>query len=68
MAQDAEALQKPALDVDLATLLPLLVQQLMLGKGKGKAFVAEQVITPDHPLRWPLMASDGPSDGPSDGL
>jgi hypothetical protein len=36
-------LHKPALDVDLATLLPLVVQQLMFGKGRGKAFVNEQV-------------------------
>ena len=37
-------LHKPALDVDLATLLPLILQQLMLGKGRGKAFVSEQVL------------------------
>mmetsp|Transcript_71441 Transcript_71441/g.201692 ORF Transcript_71441/g.201692 Transcript_71441/m.201692 type:complete len:767 (+) Transcript_71441:3-2303(+) len=36
-------LHKPALDVDLAVLLPLVMQQLTLGKGRGKAFVTDQV-------------------------
>ena len=38
-----EDLHKPALDVDLATMLPFVVQHLMFGKGRGKAFVSEQV-------------------------
>lgn len=38
-----EHAHKPALDVDLCTLLPLVVQQLMFGKGRGKGFVDEQV-------------------------
>ena len=38
-----EGLHKPALDVDLATLLPLILQQLILGKGRGKAFVGERI-------------------------
>ena len=42
-AHHAHALHKPALDVDLATLLPLVVQQLVLGKGRGKPFVNEKV-------------------------
>ena len=36
------ALHKPALEIDLNTLLPLVVQQLTLGKGRGQTFVAEQ--------------------------
>jgi len=40
---DHEGLHKPALDVDLNTLLPLVVQQLIFGKGRGKRFVEEQV-------------------------
>ena len=40
---DEGSLHKPALDIDLATLLPLVVQQLMLGKGRGKPFVDEEV-------------------------
>ena len=38
-----EGLHKPALDIDLSTLLPLVVQQLMLGKARGKPFVQEAV-------------------------
>ncbi|CAE8719953.1 unnamed protein product [Polarella glacialis] len=34
---------KPALDIDLSTLLPVVVRQLILGKGRGKPFVDEQV-------------------------
>lgn len=37
------SLHKPALDIDLATLLPLVVQQLMLGRGRGKPFVDEVI-------------------------
>ncbi|KAL3913188.1 MAG: hypothetical protein SGPRY_008073 [Prymnesium sp.] len=37
----ANRLHKPALDIDLSTMMPLLVQQLMLGKGRGPSFVAE---------------------------
>mmetsp|Transcript_47116 Transcript_47116/g.130944 ORF Transcript_47116/g.130944 Transcript_47116/m.130944 type:complete len:292 (-) Transcript_47116:143-1018(-) len=40
---EAAGLHKPALDIDLSTLLPLLVQQLLFGKGRGNAFVTEQV-------------------------
>lgn len=36
-------LHKPALDIDLSTLLPLIVQQLILGKGRGKSFVSDCV-------------------------
>eukprot|EP00927_Polykrikos_kofoidii_P083914 TRINITY_DN8714_c0_g2_i1.p1 TRINITY_DN8714_c0_g2~~TRINITY_DN8714_c0_g2_i1.p1 ORF type:complete len:840 (-),score=105.53 TRINITY_DN8714_c0_g2_i1:11-2359(-) len=36
-------LHKPALDVDLSTLLPDVVAQLILGKGRGKSF-ADDVI------------------------
>eukprot|EP00928_Gymnodinium_smaydae_P039020 TRINITY_DN26760_c1_g2_i1.p1 TRINITY_DN26760_c1_g2~~TRINITY_DN26760_c1_g2_i1.p1 ORF type:complete len:768 (+),score=106.40 TRINITY_DN26760_c1_g2_i1:142-2445(+) len=38
-----EGLHKPALDVDLSVLLPVVVQQLIFGKGRGKPFVSEQV-------------------------
>lgn len=38
-----EVLHKPALDIDLSTLLPEVVRQLMFGKGRGKPFVEEQV-------------------------
>eukprot|EP00934_Nitzschia_sp_Nitz4_P004590 Nitzschia sp. Nitz4//scaffold5_size260463//44417//46841//NITZ4_000949-RA/size260463-processed-gene-0.365-mRNA-1//-1//CDS//3329555241//4580//frame0 len=31
---------KPSLDVDLNTVLPTLVEQLILGKGRGRAFVS----------------------------
>ena len=34
---------KPALDVDLCTLLPEVVQQLLFGKGRGKPFVNQKV-------------------------
>ena len=34
-------LHKPALKVDLATLLPLIVQQLILGKGRGRQCVTD---------------------------
>jgi len=36
-----QQLHKPALDVDLFSLLPLVVQQLLLGKGRGRSFVEE---------------------------
>jgi len=42
-AAGPEDLHRPALDVDLATLLPLVLQQLMFGKGRGKSFVDETV-------------------------
>merc|ERR1712194_445154 len=42
-ADSAESLHKPALDVDLSTLLPQVVQQLMFGKGRGYIFVNDQV-------------------------
>ena len=34
-----KAVHKPALDVDLNTVLPTVVFQLLLGKGRGNAFV-----------------------------
>jgi hypothetical protein len=37
-----QQLHKPALDVDLFSLLPLIVQQLLLGKGRGRSFIEEQ--------------------------
>jgi len=45
-AQDEEdgnvdRLHKPALDVDLATLLPLVLQTLLFGKGRGKAYATD---------------------------
>ena len=40
---DPDGLHKPALEVDLSLLLPLVVQQLLLGKGRGIAFVNEQI-------------------------
>ena len=39
----SEELHRPALRIDLATLLPLIVQQLMFGKGRGNQFVTEQI-------------------------
>ena len=33
---------KPSLDVDLNVLLPTIVQQLILGKGRGKMFVTDK--------------------------
>ena len=39
---------RPALDVDLSTLLPLLLQQLMFGKGRGKSFVDDKVSQVRH--------------------
>eukprot|EP00930_Biecheleria_cincta_P047550 TRINITY_DN32985_c0_g1_i1.p1 TRINITY_DN32985_c0_g1~~TRINITY_DN32985_c0_g1_i1.p1 ORF type:complete len:779 (-),score=133.68 TRINITY_DN32985_c0_g1_i1:288-2624(-) len=36
-------LHKPALDIDLSTLLPVVVQQLIFGKGRGKQFVNDSV-------------------------
>eukprot|EP00933_Yihiella_yeosuensis_P032438 TRINITY_DN2602_c2_g1_i1.p1 TRINITY_DN2602_c2_g1~~TRINITY_DN2602_c2_g1_i1.p1 ORF type:complete len:310 (+),score=51.40 TRINITY_DN2602_c2_g1_i1:81-932(+) len=41
--RDKDDLHKPALDVDLSTLLPVVAQQLILGKGMGKSFVDEQI-------------------------
>ena len=37
------AKELPALAVELATLLPLLVQKLLLGKGRGSSFVSNEV-------------------------
>ncbi len=42
-ASEASHLHKPALEIDLSTLLPLVLQQLLFGKGRGKTFVQEQV-------------------------
>ena len=42
-SSDDNELHRPALDIDLSTMLPLVVQQLLLGKGHGKPFVDEQV-------------------------
>ena len=36
------SLHKPSLDVDLKTVLPNLVEQLILGKGRGRAFVTDK--------------------------
>ncbi len=33
------SLHKPSLDIDLNTVLPTLIDQLILGKGRGRAFV-----------------------------
>ena len=30
---------KPSLDVDLNTLLPSIIEQLLLGKGRGRSYV-----------------------------
>jgi hypothetical protein len=40
---DAAGTHRPALNVDLSTMLPLIVQQLIFGKGRGRQFVEEQV-------------------------
>jgi hypothetical protein len=37
-AKEVSKLQMPALDIDLHSLLPLLVRQLLLGKGRGRDF------------------------------
>jgi len=34
--------QKPSLDVDLNILLPSVIEQLILGKGRGKSFVSNK--------------------------
>jgi len=34
--------QRPCLDVDLNVLLPSVIEQLMLGKGRGKSFVSNK--------------------------
>eukprot|EP00980_Cylindrotheca_fusiformis_P009794 scaffold2156_cov115-Cylindrotheca_fusiformis.AAC.19 len=36
------AIHKPALDVDLNTILPTVVYQLLLGKGRGTGFVVDK--------------------------
>jgi hypothetical protein len=36
------SVHKPALDVDLNTVLPTVVYQLLLGKGRGKGFVVDK--------------------------
>jgi len=39
-----QQLHKPALDIDLISLLPLIVQQLLLGKGRGgKSFIDDRL-------------------------
>ena len=38
----ASRVHKPSLDVDLNVLLPTIVQQLILGKGRGKMFVTDK--------------------------
>lgn len=35
-------LHKPSLDIDLNTVLPTLIDQLILGKGRGRAFVTNK--------------------------
>ena len=34
--------QRPCLDVDLNILLPSVIEQLMLGKGRGRSFVSNK--------------------------
>ena len=41
-SKEANRLHRPALDIDLTSLLPLLVAQLLLGKGRGKDFAESQ--------------------------
>ena len=41
-SKEASRLHRPALDIDLTSLLPLLVAQLLLGKGRGKDFAESQ--------------------------
>ena len=36
------SLHKPSLDIDLCTVLPTLVEQLVLGKGRGRGFVTDK--------------------------
>jgi len=36
------SLHKPSLEIDLGTVLPTLVEQLILGKGRGRAFVTNK--------------------------
>lgn len=38
----AISLHKPSLDIDLNTVLPTLVEQLILGKGRGRSFVTNK--------------------------
>ena len=38
----ASSAKKPALNVDLRTLLPRILETLLLGKGRGQQFVSEQ--------------------------
>jgi len=41
--KEPKAPHKPCLDIDLNSLLPLIVQELILGKGRGKSFVTNKV-------------------------
>eukprot|EP00931_Biecheleriopsis_adriatica_P124079 TRINITY_DN9916_c0_g2_i2.p1 TRINITY_DN9916_c0_g2~~TRINITY_DN9916_c0_g2_i2.p1 ORF type:complete len:719 (+),score=172.28 TRINITY_DN9916_c0_g2_i2:96-2252(+) len=38
-----DSTEEPALDIDLHTILPQVVHQLILGKGRGAAFVSETI-------------------------
>mmetsp|Transcript_9998 Transcript_9998/g.22293 ORF Transcript_9998/g.22293 Transcript_9998/m.22293 type:complete len:186 (+) Transcript_9998:3-560(+) len=58
------ALHRPALDIDLSTMMPMLVQQLLLGKGKGTSFVHEQV----HAVRVAAATSEEEAKGILKGL
>ncbi|CAE7854271.1 DSPTP1 [Symbiodinium microadriaticum] len=40
---EPEDLHKPALDVDLSTMLPLVIQYLICGKGRGTTFVTNLI-------------------------
>lgn len=42
-SQVGKAPHKPALDIDLNTMLPRAIQSLILGKGRGRAFVTNTV-------------------------
>lgn len=42
-SQVDKAPHKPALDIDLNTMLPRAIQSLLLGKGRGRAFVTNTV-------------------------
>ena len=50
-------LHKPALDVDLSTLLPVVIQELLFGKGRGKQFVNDQVGV--QPAKWVSSHGEG---------
>lgn len=43
LSEPAERLHKPALEVDLNVLLPLILQKLLFGKGRGTGFVTDVV-------------------------